>query len=67
MIFFGCSISSVNSLNAVRMTTVPLKYVSMNNQECKIRPEIINIIINKCQELMKQDKQNDMKHVNVKM
>ena len=49
------------------MTTVPLKYVSMNNQECKIRPEIINIIINECQELMKQDKQNDMKHVNVKM
>ena len=30
---FGCNISGVNSL----------KYVSMNNQECKVKPEIINI------------------------
>ena len=36
--FFGCNISGVNSLNAV-----PLKCISMNNQECKVRPEIINI------------------------
>ena len=35
--FSGCNISRVNSLNAVP------KCVSMNNQECKIRPEIINI------------------------
>ena len=33
MIFFDCNISSVNSS----------KCISMNNQECKIRPEIINI------------------------
>ena len=33
MMFFGCNISGVNSL----------KCVSVNNQECKIRPEIINI------------------------
>ena len=33
MLFFGCNISSVNSL----------KCVSVNNQECKTRPEIINI------------------------
>ena len=33
VMFFGCNISSVNSL----------KCVSVNNQECKIRPEIINI------------------------
>ena len=32
MIFFG-SLSSVN----------PLKCVSMNNQECKVRPEIVNV------------------------
>ena len=32
MMFFG-SLSSVN----------PLEYVSMNNQECKVRPEIINV------------------------
>ena len=37
IMFFGCNISSVNSLNAVS------KYISMNNQECKIRPGIINI------------------------
>ena len=37
MMFFGCNISSVNSLN-----TVP-KCVSVNNQEYKIRLEIINI------------------------
>ena len=32
MMFFGCSLSSVN----------PLDCVSMNNQECKVRPEIVN-------------------------
>ena len=30
---FVDSISSVN----------PLEYVSMNNQECKVRPEIVNV------------------------
>ena len=33
MMFFDCNISSVNSS----------KCISMNNQECKVRPEIINI------------------------
>ena len=33
MMLFGCNVLSVNSS----------KYISMNNQECKIRPEIINI------------------------
>ena len=37
MKLFGCNISVVNSLN-----TVP-KCISWNNQECKIRPETINI------------------------
>ena len=32
MMFFG-SLSSVN----------PLECISMNNQECKVRPEIVNI------------------------
>ena len=32
MMFFGCNISSVN----------PLECVSINNQECKVRPEIVN-------------------------
>ena len=35
--FFGCSVSNVK----------PLKCVSMSNQECKIRREIININSNK--------------------
>ena len=33
MMLFGCNLSSVN----------PLECVSMNNQECKIRPEIVNV------------------------
>ena len=33
IMFFGCNLSSVNSL----------KCVSMNNQECKVRPEIVNV------------------------
>ena len=33
MMFFGCNLSSVN----------PLECVSMNNQECKLRPEIANV------------------------
>ena len=32
-IFFGCNLSSVNVLECV----------SMNNQECKVRPEIVNV------------------------
>ena len=37
MILFGCNVSGANSLNAIA------KCISMNNQECKIRPELINI------------------------
>ena len=33
MMFFGCNLSSVNSLECV----------PMNNQECKVRPEIVNV------------------------
>ena len=32
MMFFCCSLPSLNSL----------KYISMNNQECKVRPQIFN-------------------------
>ena len=38
MMFFGCNVSNVNLLNTVQM-----KCVSVSNQECKVRPEIINI------------------------
>ena len=33
MIFFDCNLSCVN----------PLECVSMNNQECKVRPKIVNV------------------------
>ena len=33
MMFFDCDLSSINSL----------KCVSINNQECKVRPEIVNV------------------------
>ena len=33
MIFLGCSLPSVNSL----------KCISMNNQECKVKPQIVNV------------------------
>ena len=33
IIFFGCNLSSVN----------PLEFVSMNNQKCKVRPEIVSV------------------------
>ena len=39
IMFFGCNVSDVNSLNAVP------KCILMNNHECKIRPEIINITL----------------------
>ena len=34
--FLGCNLSGVN----------PLECASMNNQECKVRPEIVNVISN---------------------
>ena len=33
IMFFGCNLSSVN----------PLKCISMNNQESKVRPQIVNV------------------------
>ena len=41
MMFFGCNLLSVNLL----------KCISMNNQECKVKPEIVNadeIVMNIC-------------------
>ena len=43
IMFFVCNVSNVNPLNGIPLNTVPLKCDSMNNQECRIRPEIINI------------------------
>ena len=33
MMFFGCNLRSLNSL----------KYISMDNQECKVRQQIVNV------------------------
>ena len=33
MMFFGCHLSNVN----------PLKWVPMNNEESKVRPQIVNV------------------------
>ena len=41
--FFGCNVSNVNPLKAAPLNAISLKCVWINNQECKIRPEIINI------------------------
>ena len=38
---FGVAISF---FNGITLSVTPLKCVSMNNQECKVRSEIINII-----------------------
>ena len=38
MMFFGCNLSSVNLLECV----------SMNNEECKVRPEIVNVNSYEC-------------------
>ena len=35
MMFFGCNLSSVS----------PLKCISINNQECKVRPDTVNVSI----------------------
>ena len=36
-------LSSINFLNAIPFSTTPLECVSMTNQECKVRPEIVNV------------------------
>ena len=38
MSFFSC-----NALNTIPLSAIPLKFVSLNNHECRIRPEMINI------------------------
>ena len=42
--FMGLAIlSSVNPLSATSLSAVQLKYISVTNQECKVRPEIIHV------------------------
>ena len=37
------SLTNVSSLNAIPLNTTSLKCISMSNQECKVRPEIVNV------------------------
>ena len=42
--FLGLTIlSSVNPLSVTLLNETPLRFISMNNQECKVRPEIVNV------------------------
>ena len=42
--FLGLTIlSSVNPLSVTLLSETLLKFISMNNQECKVRPEIVNV------------------------
>ena len=48
MMFFSYYLPSVNSLNAIPLNATPLNAIpqsciSMNNQPCKARPEIVNV------------------------
>ena len=36
-------LSSVNPLNALPLNTILFKCISINNQECKVRPQIVNV------------------------
>ena len=43
-LFAGLTIlSSVNLLSTAPLTKTPLRCISMINQKCKVRPEIINV------------------------
>ena len=43
MFVLTMSFSSINALNAIPLSETPLKRISMNNKECRIKPEIIYI------------------------
>ena len=36
-------LSSINPLHAVPLNTTPFKCISMNNEECKVRLQIVNV------------------------
>ena len=44
MFFAGLTVSSyLNPLSTNQLSATPLSCISMNNRECKVRPEIINV------------------------
>ena len=40
---FLSSLVDTTCLNAIPLSATPLNCISMKNQECKVRPEIINV------------------------
>ena len=40
---FLSNLTSVNLLSVAPLNGVPLSRISMNNQECKVRPQIVNV------------------------
>ena len=40
---FLSNLTSVNLLSVAPLNGVPLSCISMNNQECKVRPQIVNV------------------------
>ena len=40
-------LSSVNRLNAVLLNTTPFKCIPMTNQDCYVKPEILNVNSNR--------------------
>ena len=40
---FLSTLTRVNFLSVAPLNGVPLSCISMNNQECKVRPQIVNV------------------------
>ena len=43
MMLFNYYLPCANSMNAIPLNEIPLSFISMNNQPCKARPEIVNV------------------------
>ena len=40
---FLSTLTSVNLLSVAPLNEIPLSCISMSNQECKVRPQIVNV------------------------
>ena len=40
---FLSSLTSVNLFREAPLNAIPLSCISMNNQECKVKPQIVNL------------------------
>ena len=37
------TLTTINSLSPAPLNAIPLSCISINNQECKVRPQIVNV------------------------